>query len=149
MEPSHWRFGLYQNANPSRSRSAVHKEPITATQRSFLFFSLHRRQGILYSNPSEKQTAWVYNKASFFFLKFYLFWERESGGGAERESQAGSVRSAHSPTRGSVSQAVRSCPEPKSRARRSNASAAQAPQGIVFLKIGQQLYRRVYTSTYK
>ena len=54
-----------------------------------------------------------------FFFKFIYFegeGESRSRGGAERESQAGSTISAQSPTWGSISQTIRSRPEPKSTA---------------------------------
>ena len=72
----------------------------------------------------------VNNIICLFFFKFiYLGRERvcahESGkgreegehkrGGTERESPAGSALSAQIPSRGSTSQTVRSCPEPRSR----------------------------------
>ena len=50
-----------------------------------------------------------------------------SGGGAERESQAGFALSMKSPTRGSNSRTVRSGPEPKSRVRCLTNWATQEP----------------------
>ena len=70
-----------------------------------------------------------------YFLKFiYLFWEREKEAEweGEREAQAGSMLSAQSPTRGSISRTVRSGPEPKSRVRRLTDWATQAPLYDIF-----------------
>ena len=83
---------------------------------------------------------YIYN---FFNLKFiHLFWEKEKmckwwGGrvGAERESQAGSAPTAHSPMKDWNLQTMRSWPEPKSRAGCLTDWGIQAPQSEFPLKL--------------
>ena len=73
-----------------------------------------------------------------YFLEFIcLFWERESQREREREieSQAGSMPSAQSPTRGSNSLTVRSWPEQRSKIRCLIYWATQEPLYYRFLTI--------------
>ena len=62
--------------------------------------------------------------SSVYFFK-YIYFERGRWG--QRESQAGSLPSAQSPTWGSNARTVRSCPEPKFRVRRLTDGATQVP----------------------
>ena len=71
----------------------------------------------------------------FFFLNVRLFWEikwTSRGRGRERESQAGPMLSAQSPTWGSISWTTRSWPEPKSRIGCLTDWATQAPPNFLF-----------------
>ena len=90
----------------------------------------------------------------FYSFKFYLFilreTERASWGGAERqgerESQAGSVLSAHSLTRGSKSRTMRSWPELEPRAGCLTDWATQAPPFVVLKNEFQSIAATQYMS---
>ena len=81
----------------------------------FLSFSLPFNDIDIFEEQAHILKNWM---LLIFFNFIYLFWGRKSREGqreGERESQAGSALSGQIPTWGSISQTVRSCPEPKSR----------------------------------
>ena len=125
--------------NQRSSQDSAHEKIFVAETGFMSNYDTERSGGHTWSNATQKiigADKMCPYSLNFFFKVYLLIWERGRERERERErergSQAGSVLSAQSPTRGSSAWTVKSWPERKSRVRCLTNWATQVSQQVNF-----------------